>query len=59
MVSYREEWSEQSSNNDDIPLYFIGMLKLFDLKKPGADNGGSGTPRSGPSAADLRIQKGY
>lgn len=33
------------------------MLKLFDLKKPGADNGGSGTPRSGPSAADLRIQK--
>lgn len=36
------------------------MLKLFDLKKPGANNGAAGggnTPRTGPSAAYLRIQK--
>ena len=36
------------------------MLKLFDLKKPGANNGGAGasSPRTGPSAAYLRLQKG-
>ena len=36
------------------------MLKLFDLKKPGANAGSAGgnPPRIGPSAANLRIQKG-
>ena len=36
------------------------MLKLFDLKKPGANGSGavSSSPRTGPSAAYLRLQKG-
>lgn len=39
---------------------FKAMLKLFDLKKPGANGGGAGgsAPRTGPSAAYLRLQKG-
>ena len=36
------------------------MLKLFDLKKPGTNAGAAGgnPTRCGPSAANLRIQKG-